>query len=101
MTRIVIENVFFFLLPTIFYVIWVAFSQDEWAGLGRVLSQAPLIRLFFAGAVLMIGTLVAFSTHTYNSPDEVYVPASEENGKLEPGHGIHEPGSAETKDAKP
>lgn len=101
MIRIVIENMFFFLLPTILYIIWIAFSEDEWAGLGTVISRAPLLRLFFAGAALMIGTLIAFSSHTYNSPSDIYVPASDENGKLEPGHSIREPESGQSKDAKP
>jgi hypothetical protein len=91
MIRIVIENIFFFLLPTFFYVIWIAFSDDEWPGLFTVLSRAPLIRLFLAGGALMIGTLVAFSIDTYNSPNDVYVPASTVDGKLEPAHSIHEP----------
>lgn len=91
MIRIVIENIFFFLLPTFLYIIWIAFSEDDWAGLTTVLSRAPLVRLFIAGAALMLGTLVAFSSGTYNSPNDIYVPASVVNGKLEPGHSIHEP----------
>jgi hypothetical protein len=91
MIRIVIENIFFFLLPTMFYIIWVAFSQDEWSGLSMVLSRAPLIRLFFAGAALMLGVLMAFSSGISNNPDDVYVPASMVNGKLERGHSVHEP----------
>jgi Family of unknown function (DUF6111) len=91
MTRIVIENIFFFLLPTFLYIIWIAFSEDEWVGLTTVLSRAPLIRLFFAGAALMLGILIAFSSRTYNDPNDVYVPASVVNGKLEPARTIHEP----------
>lgn len=91
MIRIVIENIFFFLLPTMLYIIWVAFSEDEWSGLPIVLRRAPLVRLFFAGAVLMLGVLIAFSSRTSNSPDDVYVPASMVNGKLERAHSIHEP----------
>jgi Family of unknown function (DUF6111) len=100
MIRIVIENVFFLLLPTILYIVWIAFSEDEWAGLGTILSRAPLIRLFFAGAALMIATLVAFSTYNYNSPQDVYVPPSVVDGKLEPGHSIREPQTDETKSPK-
>ncbi len=91
MIRIVIENIFFFLLPTFFYVIWIAFSEDEWPGLMTVLGRAPLIRLFVAGAALMLATLTVFSSRTYNDPNDVYVPASVVNGKLEPEHTIHEP----------
>ncbi|MFA5955650.1 DUF6111 family protein [Hyphomicrobium sp.] len=100
MIRIVIENIFFFLLPTFFYVIWIAFSEDKWPGLMTVLVQAPLVRLFVAGAALMLLTLTVFSSRTYNDPNDVYVPASVVNGKLEPGHTIHEPESQLPK-AKP
>jgi len=101
MIRIVIENIFFFLLPTFLYVAWIAFLQDEWEGLTTVLGRAPLIRLFFAGAALMLAVLFVFSDRTYNSPNDVYVPASVVNGKLEPGHSIHEPESPPTTTAKP
>ena len=100
MIRIVIENIFFFLLPTFLYIVWIAFSDDEWPGLMRVLSKAPLIRLFFAGAALMLGTLVAFSSRTVNNPNDIYVPASVVHGKLEPGHSIPEP-EAPSPSAKP
>ncbi len=91
MIRIVIENIFFFLLPTFLYIVWIAFSEDDWVGLTTVVSRAPLVRLFFAGAALMFGTLLAFSSRTYNDPNDVYVPASVVDGKLEPAHSIHEP----------
>jgi hypothetical protein len=100
MIRIVVENIFFFLVPTFLYVIWVAFSKDEWPGLGSVLTNAPMIRLFFAGAALMFGTLILFSSGTYNSPNDVYVPASVVDGKLAPAHSIHEP-EAPSETAKP
>ena len=91
MIRIVIENIFFFLLPTLLYITWTAFSKNEWPGLMTVLSRGPLIRLFIAGAVLMLGTLIVFSSGTSNNPNDVYVPASVVNGKFEPAHSIHEP----------
>jgi hypothetical protein len=89
MTRIVIENIFFFMLPTLVYIMWIAFKEDEWAGLSTIVSRAPLLRLFFAGAALMLGTLIVFSSRSDNSPRDVYVPPSVEDGKVEPGHGIH------------
>ncbi len=91
MIRIVVENIFFFLLPTVLYIIWIAFSEDDWTGLTTVLSRAPLIRLFFAGAALMLAILIAFSSRTYNAPNDVYVPAPIVDGKLEPAHSIPEP----------
>lgn len=101
MTRIVIENVFFFMLPTLVYVMWIAFKEDEWAGLPAIVSRAPLFRLFFAGAALMLVTLVAFSSRSRNDPHDVYVPASIEGGKLEPSRSIHNPERTEQPPAKP
>jgi hypothetical protein len=101
MIRIVLENILFFLLPTLLYIVWIAFSQDEWAGLGTVIKEAPLVKLFFAGAVLMLATLLVFSSHTYNSPSDVYVPAEVVNGKLEPGHSVHDAGKSAPQDVKP
>jgi hypothetical protein len=91
MIRIVFENIFFFLLPTLAYIVWVAFNEDEWPGLGSVITHAPLIRLFIAGAALMLVTLMLFSTSGHNNPRDVYVPASTVDGKLEPARSIHEP----------
>lgn len=88
MIRIVIENVFFFLLPTLGYIAWVAFRDDEWSGLAEIVREAPLFKLFIAGAALMLTTLVAFSSRTYNAPRDVYVPQSMHDGKLEPGRAI-------------
>lgn len=91
MIRIVFENIFFFLLPTLFYIAWVAFRDDEWKGFGEIMRDAPLFKLFIAGAALMLTTLVAFSSRTYNAPQDVYVPQSMQDGKLEPGRTIRAP----------
>lgn len=88
MIRIVFENIFFFLLPTLVYIAWVAFKDDEWSGLSVIVRRAPMLRLFIAGAALMLLTLIAFSSRSHNSPEDVYVPQSMHDGKLEPGHAI-------------
>jgi len=86
MTRIVLENLFFFLLPTLLYLAYVAYTENEWPGLGSVIRAAPLVKLFVAGAVLMLTTLILLSTSSPNSPHDVYVPPIVEDGKLRPGH---------------
>lgn len=91
MIRIVVENIFFFMLPTVAYIAWVAFKEDEWEGIVAVIRRAPLLRLFVAGAVLMLGTLVMFSSRSHNDPQDVYIPPSIQDGKLTPGRTIHEP----------
>ncbi|MFN0218931.1 MAG: hypothetical protein ACKVP4_08980 [Hyphomicrobium sp.] len=59
MIRIVIENALIFLLPTFTYIAWTAFKLDEWPGLGAVIKAAPLIKLFVAGAFLMLSALAS------------------------------------------
>lgn len=86
MIRIVIENLFFFLLPTLIYVAWMAFKHNEWPGLWTVLRRAPLVLLFILGAALMLLTLAVLSTRSGNSPDSVYVPPSVRDGVVMPGH---------------
>jgi TRAP-type C4-dicarboxylate transport system permease small subunit len=88
MTRIVVENLFVFLLPTFLYVGWVAFRRNDWPGLLNVLKAAPLIYLFVAGAVMMLTALLAFSSRTGHRPGEGYVPPSFEGGTLSPGHSV-------------
>ena len=91
MILILFESLFVFLLPTLLYFAWVAFSEDKWPGWGALTREAPLLPLFGAGAALMLATLIFFSSGSYNSPQDVYVPPSIENGKIEPGHSVHEP----------
>lgn len=86
MMRIVIECLFVFLVPSLLYLVWVAYEARDWPGLGSVVSRAPLLKLFVAGATLMLVTLLFLSSRTRNSPNEAYVPPSFKNGHLEPGH---------------
>lgn len=87
MTRIVLETTFFFLLPTLAYVAYIAFKRTEWPGLGPVLAGAPLVKLFCAGAVLMFATIILLSHNTGHPPKEAYSPPSYRDGAVTPGHG--------------
>jgi hypothetical protein len=91
MIRIVIENLFFFLLPTLLYVTWVAFKENDWRDVKRVLRRAPLLKLFVAGAVIMLATLVLFSSRSGNDPHDVYLPPELKDGKLQPGQRMPRP----------
>ncbi len=104
MIRIFIENVLLFLLPTAVYVIYVMVqrrgaSADAASGdspsrgfrrhageASRALDDAPLLWLFLAGAMLVVLTLIAFSTSNGGKPNEPYEPPSIENGRIVPGH---------------
>lgn len=86
MIRIVIENIIVFLIPTLIYVAWIAFRRNQWPGLFRVLSDAPLVWLFVSGATLMLSALLLFSSSSGGRPGEAYVPPSLQNGEIVPGH---------------
>ena len=88
MIRITIENIFVFLLPVIGYIAWEAFKRKDWPGLATVLRDAPMLKLFIAGAVLMLTTLAVVSSRSHNTPDEAYVPPVFKDGKLQPGHAV-------------
>ena len=86
MIRIVIENVFLFLLPTLIYVAYVALTRDD--DRKGLLDDAPLIWLAAAGtAIVMITlTVVAFNATSGGRPDQIYEPPSMKDGKIQPGH---------------
>lgn len=86
MSRVIFENLVFFLLPTLFYVAWIAYRRREWPGLWQVLSEAPLLRLFVAGAALMLTTMALLASRSHNDPEDVYVPPVFKDGKIQPGH---------------
>lgn len=87
MSRIVLENLSLFLLPTLAYLVYIAFKTDDWPGLWQVLSKAPLLKLFAAGAILMVSALFIFSSSSGHKPGEAYTPPSYHDGRVEPGHG--------------
>lgn len=91
MIRITIENIFFFLLPTIAYIAWVAFQRNDWPGLGQILNEAPLVKLFGLGAALMLITLIVFSSASGGKPGEAYQPPVYKDGHVEPGHTTPQP----------
>jgi hypothetical protein len=85
MIRIVIENAMLFLLPTIVYVAYMLLTRSH-ATTGAVVSDAPLIWLFVAGALLVGATLVYYATTTPGgAPGAVYTPPHMKDGRIEPG----------------
>lgn len=87
MIRIVIENVFFFLLPSLLYLTYIAFVRNDWPGFGAVIREAPLVKLFVLGAALMLAALFALSSKSGHDPREPYTPPSYTDGKLNSGNG--------------
>ncbi len=87
MIRIVIENLFFFLIPSLLYLAFIAFIRNDWPGLSAVIRDAPLLKLFATGTALMIASLAVFSTKSGHDPREAYTPPSYSDGTLNSGNG--------------
>ena len=86
MVGIFVENILLFLLPTVGNLIYVGVERSDNKGGIAVLDDAPLIWLFAAGAVLVLVTLVFFSTTSGGKPGQVYHPAVLKDGRIQPGH---------------
>lgn len=85
MIRIVIENILLFLLPTGLYVAYMLLTRRSTPA-GTIINDAPLLWLFVAGAVIVVGTLVYYGTATPGGrPDQTYVPPRMKDGRIEPG----------------
>jgi hypothetical protein len=87
MIRIVIENVLLFLLPTAMYLAYVLLTRRHTSPTSAMMGDAPLIWLFAAGAVLVVGTLTYYGSTSGGRPGQVYVPPHMgKDGHIEPGH---------------
>ena len=85
MIRIVAENILLFLLPTLVYIAYTLLTRNTTSA-GTVVSDAPLIWLFIAGALLVGATLVYYATITPGgAPGAVYTPPRMKDGRIEPG----------------
>ncbi|HVY21535.1 MAG TPA: DUF6111 family protein [Bauldia sp.] len=85
MLRFVAFDAIFFLLPFAAYALWLVLTR-------RTLTNAAdwqvrtIGYLALAGAVIVVGILIAFVHLDADAPGGVYVPAHLENGKIVPGH---------------
>ena len=70
MIRVVIENILLFLAPAAMYVAYMLLTRRA-SSAGEVMNDAPLIWLFVAGALLVIGTLVFYGVAP---PPATYLP---------------------------
>ena len=82
MIRVVIENILLFLLPAAMYVGYVLLTRRGNTSAGAVVSDAPLVWLFVAGALL-----VYYATVTPGgTPGQTYTPPRMgKDGHIEPG----------------
>ena len=89
MMRLLVENAVLFLLPSALYFGYVALVRGPKPAGAGTLNDAPVIWLMIGGAMLVVFTLVAFSTSDGGKPGEAYTPAVLKNGQIEPGRIEH------------
>jgi hypothetical protein len=85
MIRIFIENLLLFLAPTLAYVAYTFLRRRSVGDPNPVLNDAPLLWLFLAGVLLMVGMMVMFATNSGWKPGDAYQPPVYKDGRIEPG----------------
>ena len=88
MIRIVIENLLLFLTPTLIYSAYVLVRRRSEGSTAPILSDAPLLWLLAAGALMMVSTLIIFGSTTGWQPGEAYQPPVYKDGKVRPGQSV-------------
>ena len=90
MMRIVIENIILFLLPSVAYFTYVYLrANDAQTGTGEradLWSDAPIVWLMLAGALLMLAVTFTFATFEGGKPGQTYIPPHMQDGEIVPGH---------------
>lgn len=91
MTRIVLENIAIFLIPTLVYAAYVFVTAPQTRDSGerafaRIVNEAPLLWLFTAGAILVFVSLIAFQSTDGGQPGVMYEGTVMKDGRIVPGH---------------
>jgi hypothetical protein len=82
MLRIILQYVLPFFLPFLLYTAYVFLLRGRTPGW---LNDAPWAALAGAGIVVMTISLVTWTLTTGSPPEEAYIPARLEDGRIVPG----------------
>lgn len=88
MTRIVIQHLLLFLLPTVMYAVYIGWARRRALAAGKAppgWQEGPWFWLIVSGGGLVIASLVALALFSGAGPEAVYEPAILEGGKIVPG----------------
>lgn len=88
MTRIIVTYLVPFLLPLAGYSLWIWYRTiyaRTHGGEAPAFEKGPWPLMLFLGAVLALLTLGVGAVLTGGDPDDEYIPARMEDGKLVPG----------------
>ncbi len=84
MIRVILINLFLFLLPFIVYFAYV-YLVRRGGKPDEPFSATPLVTLFAIGLMLMMGAIVYFIQFETGQPGQTYVPSEFRDGVLRPG----------------
>ena len=85
MARFLAFDAIFFLLPFALYALWLVATRGSLANIGSWQARTIAV-LALGGALLVIGSIVVFTQFAGAPPNQKYVPAHLEDGKIVPGH---------------
>ena len=85
MTRLVIETMMLFLLPSALYLSFAFLTRRADTSSATVVSRAPMLTLSALGAILVFSVLTVFGTIGNGSSNQPYEPAVLKDGKVIPG----------------
>lgn len=85
MTRVVIENMMLFLLPSALYLSFAFLTRRADTSSAAVIGRAPILTLAALGAILVFTVLAVFGNAGNGKPGQAYEPAVLKDGKVIPG----------------
>lgn len=85
MARVLLLNIFMFLVPFILYGAYLYLTRRDEDGNINYWSEAPILWLFGAGLFLVAVAIVSLITFTGAPPGGTYVPPQVKDGVVVPG----------------
>ena len=85
MTRVVIESLLIFLLPTALYVSFALLRRQDDTSVVAILNRAPVLALSLLGATMVFAVMALFGNVGDGKPGQAYEPAVYKDGKVIPG----------------
>jgi Family of unknown function (DUF6111) len=85
MVRVVIENVLLFLAPAALYLAYELMIKKNGTNPRQILDESPLVGLFVAGLLCVIGALILFRSQDEGTAGQAYEPPTYKDGKIIPG----------------
>ncbi|SCA58212.1 conserved hypothetical protein [Candidatus Terasakiella magnetica] len=90
MIKILLQYIFPLAFPTALYLLWALYHKKTKSEEHHIdLTKGPWLKLLAAGLALVAVGLVTFNQYDGEKPGGVYQPPVYKDGKIVPGHVIH------------